>query len=144
MAKIPAPTEGSRRDMYAFARGGHATASAEGFPTDRIEAAVQAEAKRIEAWNHTDNHRACLDRTRRTDSLCIHQVDGLANLFARDRIQVQDAHVQALVAALHEVYRQLDGLRNGPGTPTKTEYRDVCAMLLTTVGNAMKAAGEDA
>lgn len=111
---------------------------------DRIEAEIQAEAKRIEVFfqsaysfsvHGSVRHKLAVD---------------LASHLVRNRIQVQDAHVLALVAALRELAaltgQTLLGGRSEPDPRRAHEDGankafEQCARIALT---ALKAAGEDA
>jgi len=68
--------------------------------TDHIEAEVQAEVKRIEAWNYSDEARRTLGHT----PLSVNQVASVAR-YVRNRLMVQDAQIKALREALIAIKR---------------------------------------
>jgi len=72
---------------------------------DRLQAKIEAEAKRIQAWADSEPiWEFCPRDTEWTHQrLCDHQVFQLASHLVHARIQAQDAKVQALREALEEM-----------------------------------------
>ena len=72
--------------------------SSESIGNERIEAEIAAEVRRIEAWNNTLENAARGLRSPLTPKW----IRELANHLVRNRLQVEDARVQALLEAAKE------------------------------------------
>mgnify|MGYP003394740630 CR=1 FL=1 len=102
--------------------------------TNRIEAAIKAEAKRIEAWNSHEFYPI-------SGPMTTYNIRSLASYLVRNRIQVQDAQKQTLVVALRSIAEYPEDRVSRGG---EQYLRHIIAWCQGTANAALKVAGEDA
>ncbi len=111
--------------------------------TDRIEAAIRAEAKRIQAWNWSRRTPEGLPATPIPNP----DILVLANHLVRNRLQAEDANLRALVAAVFRYKTALRAAYKANFWQAPVEGADAIRELeaaQTALDAALAAAGEEA